>query len=75
MALDQDVTMTERACRVEAHHVEGADPSLCYVAVYLTDERGQWLLFADYTCSAFGGQDVAGQITEDIKRVIAKILR
>jgi len=59
--------MTECALRIEAHHVEGADPSLCYVAVYITDPHGQWGLVRDWSFGPFGDgvdtREVIGRIT------------
>lgn len=52
-ALNDDVVMTERAFRVEAHHVEGPPPTLCYVAIYVTDTHGQWQLWTDFTFEPF----------------------
>ena len=72
-ALDQDVTMTERCIRVEAHHVDGCDPSLAYLAVYTTDERGQWFLLADWSFEALGGVDARAQAVQAIKRWVTQL--
>lgn len=74
-AFDQDVTMTERAIRVEAHHVDGADPGLAYVAMYGTDERGQWFLIADWSFDATGGGDDKAECVAAIKQWATKLLR
>lgn len=75
MALHQDVTMSERALRIEAHHVDGSDPSLAYVAVYSTDDRGQWMLLFDWTFGAFSGHDTADECKASINGLVSRLLR
>lgn len=68
--LQQDVVMSERALRVEAHHVEGAEGGLAYVVAYTTDSNGQWLLLADWSFDGLGGVDA----TQDCERVLREWL-
>lgn len=74
-AVNQDVRMFERAMRVEAHHVEGADPTLCYVAIYVTDERGQWAMYDDWTFEPFEQGAQVDECKSQIKRLLSHLLR
>lgn len=74
-ALSQDVTMTERCLRIEAHHVDGSDPSLAYVAIYTTDERGQWMLLQDFSCGPFDDDTDHAKIVYAIMRLAKALLR
>ena len=74
-ALHQDVTMTERALRVEAHHVDGPDGGLAYVVAYTTDSNGQWLLVADWSFDALGGGDALEACERALKEWLSLLLR
>ena len=75
MALQQDVSMSERAVRVEAHHVDGADPSLAYVAMYVTEDTGQWLLYKDWTFGPFDGASDRVEMYDSIDAVLSRLWR
>lgn len=74
-ALQQDVVMTERAFRVEAHHVEGSGPTLCYVAIYTTDQHGQWMLFTDFNFEPFDRPADHICVTTAVQALLDRCLR
>lgn len=73
--LDQDVTMSERAMRVEAHFVDGPEGGLAYVVMYTTDTRGQWALVTDWTFDAFAGSDDRAECLSHLSGWLTHMLR
>jgi hypothetical protein len=60
--------------RIEAvrANVEG-DP-LAYVAVYLTDPAGQWLLWRDFDFGPFDPPNVRAEALAQVRRAVSKLL-
>ena len=73
--LQHDVFMSERALRVEAHHVDGPEGGLAYVVAYTTDSNGQWMMVADWSFDALGGGDALEGCERALKKWLSLLLR
>ena len=73
--LQHDVFMSERALRVEAHHVDGPEGGLAYVVAYTTDSNGQWLMVADWSFDALGGGDALEACEGALRGWLSLLLR
>jgi hypothetical protein len=69
-----DLVYDTREIRVQAIHVEGCDPSLAGVSVYLVNPDGQWHLFATWDVGPFEPQSSTDEITNRLVRLIKQIL-
>jgi len=70
-----DLRLVYSDVRVEVVHVDGSDPSLCYVACYVAGPNGQWGLLADWNVGPFADVQDGAVILRTLERTLAELLR
>lgn len=69
-----DLTYDVREFRVQAIHVEGTDPSLCGVSVYVANSDGQWGVLATWDVGPFEPSTTVAEIEGHVVRLIHQVL-
>ena len=71
---EEDLAYDVREIRIQAAHVEGEEPTLAYVTVFLVTESGQWKVLVHWDCGPFDGPEIAADIDNHLHKLVHQLL-